>query len=276
MKAFHFCLFLFVFSGFAIFAAKKPDAKSVRLQHLSAANTTETSADFTSVEKDKAFVRMFHNDESIKVQILVPDQSMQTKFLMQGLNVYLDISGKKSKKYCVQFPKPERPQMQRNMQQPREAGQQNANRQERMPVDMNQMSTLMNPNNTVLVSKGNKTVLNAESVNIQRVEENKLLFTVYLPLSLLGDKIGKNKIISVGLSSEMETPQDMGRAGSGMGGPPGGGMGSGQRTGSMDGSSGEGMRPGGSGGGGARPMGSGGAFAEMSTPFKAWVTFVVD
>ena len=209
---------------------------------------------------------------------------MQTKFFMQGLNVYLDISGKKSKKFYVQFPKPERPPMQRNMQQPppREPGQQGAIRQMRPPVDVNQMVTMLNTNKAVLVNKSNKIPLDTENVHIQPLEEGKILFTVYLPLSSIGGKVGKNKMVSVGLSSEMEMTQGMPPGGGGMGGP-GGGMGGGQRGGGGGGMGGPGggeggMRPaGGMGGpgGGARPMG-GGAFAEMSTPFKAWVTFGVD
>jgi len=62
MKTSYFLFILFIFSGISLFAVKKPDAKSVRLQNLSSANTTEPLTDFTSVEKDKAFVRMFHND----------------------------------------------------------------------------------------------------------------------------------------------------------------------------------------------------------------------
>ena len=267
-----FLLFiLFIFSVFTLSAAKKTDAKSVRIQNLSSANTPELSTDFTSVENGKAFVRMFHNEENIKVQILVSDPTMQTKFMMQGLNVYLDISGKKSKRYCVQFPKPERPQMQRNMQQPREAGQQNAIRQEQPAMDFNQMILSASLNNAVLVNKRNKILLNTENVNIKPFEEGKLLFTIFLPLSSIGDKIGKSKIVSVGLSSEMEAPQGM-PPGGGMGGP-GGGMGGAPRGGGGMGPGG-GMRPP-DGGGGARQMG-GGSFAEMSTPFNAWVTFGVD
>ena len=112
MKTPHLLIIFFIFSGFSLYAAKKPDAKSVKLQHLSPANTLELSTDFKSVDKGKALVQMFHNAENVKVQIVVPDEDMQLKFLMQGLNVYIDISGKKSKKYYVQFPKPERGQMQ--------------------------------------------------------------------------------------------------------------------------------------------------------------------
>ena len=264
MKTSHFLFIFLVFSGFSLYAAKKPDAKSVKLQQLSSANTTETSTDFIPVDKGKALVKMFHNDENVKVQIVVPDETMQLKFLMQGLNVYLDISGKKSKKYYIQFPRQERVQMQRNMQQPPEAGQQ----QMRMPMDVKQMATAMSANNATLINKKNKTVLDAGNVNIQPFEEDKLLFTVYLPLSSLGSKIGKNRIISVGLLSEMEAPSGMGPGGGpGGGGGPRGGGGGGRPMGS-----------GGGGGGGGRPMGGGGggAFAEMSAPFNTWVTFGVE
>ena len=266
----HFLLFiLFIFSVFTLSAAKKTDAKSVRIQNLSSANTPELSTDFTSVENGKAFVRMFHNEENIKVQILVSDPTMQTKFMMQGLNVYLDISGKKKKRFYVQFPKFERPQMQGNMQQPREAGQQNAIRQEQPAMDFNQMILSASLNNAVLVNKRNKILLNTENVNIKPFEEGKLLFTIFLPVSSIGGKIGKRKIVSVGLLSEMEASQGM-PPGGGMGGPPGGGMGGAPRGG---GGMGPGGGMGGPPGGGQR---GGGAFAEMSTPFNAWVTFGVD
>ena len=282
MKIPYLLFILLVLSGFTLHAAKKPDAKSIKLQHLSSANTTELSTDYASVEKGKALVQMFHNNENVKVQIVVPDESMQMKFLMQGLNIYLDISGKKSKKYYVQFPKPERGQMQPqrgqmqgNMPQQREQGQQTANRPERMPADVKQMTTtMMNRGNAVLFNGKNKTELEQEKAYIQPVEDDKLVFTVYLPLSFLGDKIGKNKIISVGLLSEMEAPSGTGQGGAGGGGMGGAGMRSGGGGGDM-GSDGGGGRPTG-GGGGGRPMGGGGSFAEMSTPFNAWVTFGVE
>ena len=283
MKASYLLFIFLVFSSFYLHAAKKPDAKSVTIEFLYPANIAELSTDFFSVDKGKALVQMFHNDENVKVQIVVPDQSMQMKFLMQGLNVYLDISGKKSKKYCVQFPKPERRQMQRDAQQPRGEGQQNTNRQGqgpvRMQMDVKQMAAMANASNSALVIGKNKTVLEQENASIQPFEEDKLIFTVNLPLSLLGDKIGKDKIISVGLLSEMEAPSGMGPGG-GMGSPGGGGMR--QGGGGMGPDGGGGMGAGGSGGmrsgggsGSGRVMG-GGAFAEMSTPFNHWVTFGVE
>ena len=279
MKTTHFLFIFLIFSGFSLHAAKKPDAKSVKLQQLSSATTTEASTDFIPVEKGKALVKMFHNEENVKVQIAVPDESMQLKFLMQGLNVYLDISGKKSKKYCIQFPRQERVQIQRNPQQPREAGQQGPNQQGRMPMDVKQIAATVSAGNATLINGKNKTVLEAGNANIQPFEEDKLLFTVYLPLSSLGGKIGKNQIISVGLLSEMEAPSGMGPGG-GTGGGPGGG---GSRGGGMGpgGGEGGGMRTGGGGGGGGRPPGGGGgagggAFAEMSAPFNTWVTFGVE
>ena len=265
-------LFIFLVFSVSLYATKKTDGKSVKIQQLSSANKAELATDYVSVEKGKALVKMFHNDENVKVQIVVPDEDMQMKFLMQGLNVYLDISGKKSKKYNVQFPKPERGQRQGNPQQPRETGQQPQNQQGRAPMGVQQMIAAVSASPAALVNGKNKTVLDAENANIQSFEENKLLFTVYLPLSLLGDKIGKDKIISVGLSSEMEAPSGMGGPSGGGGRPGGGSMGG-------PGGGGDGGMGGPGGGGGARPMGGGGggsAFAEMSTPFNTWVTFDVD
>lgn len=276
MKAQYFSIFLLVFPVFSIHAAKKPDAKSVYLQQMSSSNAIVSLTDFQSVEKGKALVKMFHNEESVQVQIAVPDESMQTKFLMQGLKVYLDISGKKSKKYCIQFPKLEREQMWGNMQQRPEPGQQNMGRQGQMPMDLKRMLETVNVNNAALVNGKNQTALESEKANIQWYEEKNLVFTVYLPLSLLGDKIGKNRIISVGLSAEMEVSQNMGPGGGGMR-PDGGG--GGMRP---DGGGGRPMGGGGGGapmGGGARAMGGGGggsAFAEMGTPFNTWVTFGVE
>ena len=172
MKTFHILLILFVLSGFTLHAAKKPDANSLKLPELSSANTTELSTDYVSAEKGKVLVQMFHNDENVKVQILVPDESTKMKFLMQGLKVYLDISGKKSKKYYVQFPKMERGQMQGNRQQQREADQQNTNPQRRMNMDMMQILMQMNANFAELVKGKNKTILDAEKAKIKPTEDN--------------------------------------------------------------------------------------------------------
>ena len=274
MKTHYFSFFLLVFSGFSLFAAKKPDAKSVYLQQMSSVNAIVPLTDFHTVEKGKTLVKMFHNEESVQLQIAVPEENMQMKFLMQGLKVYLDISGKKKKKFCVQFPKLEREQPPRgNMQQRPEPGQQDMNRQGQMPMDIQRL----NANHAVLVNGKNKTTLETEKAKIQMLEDRNMVFIVHLPLSLLGDKIGKNQIISVGLSAEMDTSQSMGPGGGGMR-PEGGG--GGMRP---DGGGGGGGRQGGGGGapmgGGARPMGGGGgggAFTEMGTPFNTWVTFGVE
>ena len=300
MKVRYFLFIYLILNGFSVNATIKPDAKSIKLVQLSAATTTETSTDLIPVEKGKALVKMFHNDEFVKVQIAVPDESMQMKFIMQGLKVYLDISGKKSKKYCVQFPKIDREQMRGLRQQQRISGQPTANPQERVAMDMIQMTMMLNVNRAEMVNGKIITVLDAENASVKPLEESKLLFTVYLPYSLLGDKIGKNKIISVGLSSEMEAPSGMGPVGGngrpgggGMGGPRGGGMrgggmggpgggGMGGTGGGMGGGGGMGPRGGGDmesrgGGEGMRTGGGdGGAFAEMRTPFNTWITFGVE
>ena len=283
MKAHYICLILFVFSGFSLFAAKKPDAKSAYFQNLSSVSTIESLTDFHPVEKGKVLVKMFHNDESIKVQVVVPDENMQTKFLMQGLNVFLDLSGKKSKKFRVQYPKLDREQMRGNMQQQREQGQQNAGRQGRM--NREQMVAMVKANSTELINGRNKTVLDAEKANMQMIEGNQLLFTVYLPLSLLGDKVSKDRTFSVGLLAEMDASASGAGPGGGMR-PGGGGGGGGMRSGGGDGGFGGGGGGGrggggggrGGGGGGGRPMGSGsgGAFSEMSTAFNTWITFSLD
>ena len=263
MKTYHLWLILFIFSGFSVFAAKKPDAKSVYLQDLTSVNVVESLTDFQSVQKGKVYVKMLHNAENVKVQIVAPDESMQTKFLMQGLKVFVDISGKKSKKYIIQFPKFEREQMRGNVQQQREPGQQNG-QQGRMNVE--QMLEMVNANNAELINGRNKTTLDTEKANIQKSKDN-LVFTITLPLSLLGDKIGKDNIVSVGFLAEMESQPTEGMGAGGSGGMRGGG-----------GSGGGGMRGGGGGGmrGGGGPMGGdrgGSAFSEMATPFYAWVEF---
>ena len=265
MKTSHFFLFIFVFSCFSVFAAKKPNPKSIYLQQLPAANTGGSLLEFQAVDKGKAFAKMFHNDESVQIQIAVSDENMQTKFLMQGLKVYIDIAGKKSQKYCIEFPKLEREQMMGNMQQGQ--GQQGTERSGRM--NMNQMIMMMNLNNAVFVSNKNKILLEKEQAGVQFSEEDYLLFTVYLPISLVGEKIGKNRVISVGLSAEMEASEMS--PGGGMGGPGGGGMRAGGGGGGLSGGA---MRVGGGpgGGGGSRPTG-GSAFSEMVTRFNQWIVF---
>jgi hypothetical protein len=88
---------MLIFTVLPLFAAKKPDARSAYLQQMPAKYALESLDAFQSVGNGKAFIKMFHNEESVKVLIAVPEENMQIKFLMQGLKVYLDVAGKKTK-----------------------------------------------------------------------------------------------------------------------------------------------------------------------------------
>ena len=264
----------FVFWGFFLFAAKKPDAKSVYLQQLSSTPTIETLNDFTSVENDKVFIRMFHNEQNIKVQIVVPDKSMQAKFLMQGLQLFFDISGKKSKKYCVSFPKVDREQMQGGVQMQREPGQQRPDRQAggqmQMNLDLKPIIEEVGLNSSILINGRNETLLDIGRVYMKPFgEEDHLLYNIEISLSALGGKVGKDALVSIGLLAEME----LSNTGGGMG--PGGGMGGARMRpdgGDAGNAGNQGNRP---SGGSMRPGGSGGGalFTEMATPFNAWISF---
>jgi hypothetical protein len=252
-------IFFFLFFGLILFAAKNPDAKSTYLSQLSSTPTIESFHDFLSLENGKAFIRMYHNDQNIKVQIVVPDKGMQAKFLTQGLQVYLDISGKKGKKYCISFSKVNREQMREGMQmvrQPmqREPGQQQPERRERpegnqQQINLKPMIEQVGANSALLISGRNETLLDVGRVNLKPFgEEDHLLFTIQMPLSSLGGKVGKDAIVSVGLSAEMEQSAAMLQGGGGM--SQGGGT----------------MRTGGPGGGGS-------LLADYATPFNTWTTF---
>lgn len=274
----------FVLTVFSLFAAKKPDAKSVYLEQLSATPAIESLHDFMSVDNDKAFIRMFHNDANLKVQIIVPDKGMQAKFLVQGLQVYLDISGKKGKKYCISFPKSDMEQMRRGMQPQREPGQQRPEPGQQRPsgerpegrqqmnIDLKPMIEQVGGNSALLISGKNEALLDAGRVNMKPLEE-WLLYTIQIPLSSLGGKLGKDNIVSIGLLAEMDMSQMMGMAGGmgfgGQGGartrPDGGNAGNpGNREG-REGREGA-MRQGGQGG-------MSGIFADFAAPFDTWVTF---
>ena len=238
-----------IFLGLSLFAAKKPDAKSVYLQQLSSSPAIETLDDFTSVAKEKVYIRMFHNDDHIKVQVVVPDRGMQAKFLMQGLQVFLDISGKKGRKFCVSFPKLERERMRGAMQMQRKP-----------------MIEQVGANSAVLINGRNETLLDVGKVYMTAIgEDDQLLFSIQLPLSALGGKIGKEAIVSVGLLAEMD-PNQMPPTGSG------GNMGQGR---AMSGNSRSGSVVVGDQGG--RPMRMEGAGGDMRsdfiTPFNTWITF---
>ena len=276
MKTRHLFSIIFVFFGLALFAAKKPDAKSVYLQQLSASPTIESFNDFTSLENGKAFIRMFHNDQNIKVQVVVPDKGMQAKFLMQGLQVFIDISGKKGKKYTVSFPKLDREQMRGAMQmqrQPiqREPGQQRpeqpAGNQGQMNMNLIPMIEQVSANSAILISGRSETLLDVGRVNIKAFgEEDHLLFTIQMSLSSLGGKVGKDAIVSVGLLAEMDMTE-MAALASGMG-QGGTRM---RADGGNAGNPGDAGRP----SGGTMRMGGAGSsmMSDFTTPFDNWVTF---
>jgi len=274
MKTRYLFSIIFVFFGLALFAAKKPDAKSVYLQQLSSSPAIEFFDDFTSLENGKAFIRMFHNDENIKIQVVVTEKGMQAKFLTQGLQVFIDISGKKGKKYTVSFPKLDREQMRGAMQmqrQPmqREPGQQRPEQREggqgQMNMNLKPMIEQVAANSAILISGRSETLLDVGRVNIKSFgEEDDLLFTIQMPLSSLGGKVGKDAIISVGLFAEMDMSEMASLAG---------GMGQGgarmRADGGNAGNPGD-ARP---SGGTMRMGGAGSMMSDLTTPFDTWVTF---
>jgi hypothetical protein len=107
-----------------------------------------------------------------------------------------------------------------NMQQRPEPGQQGMRPQGQMAMDLKWLIANANMYNVMLSKGKNKTILDMENAYIQLFEETNVVFAVYLPLSLIGSKTKKNRMISVGLSAEMEAPQSMGMGG---GMPIGGG-----------------------------------------------------
>ncbi len=239
--------------------------------------------DYVSIEEGKCFVKTSHTNDALMVQVVVKDPALQQKFLMQGLNLYLDLSGKKKQKYGVAFPKSNPQAMMSSMkgewgemdQQPSRQQQNNEPFRGDKPEgvsaqrgrDLKLLVGHMSFEPAVLVNDKGEYCIDREKAMISAEDEN-LIYTVSLPYDMLGTKINKKKKIAIGLNVEMPK-QTVGEGPAGGMPPRGGGMGG-------PGGPGSGMRP-----DGGRPGGRGGemptkeAMTELTKAYNQWLIFTL-
>ena len=245
---------------------------SVFSSELPELNSTEDMSNFVTLDKGKCLVRMSHNDEGVFVQAIVKDKALQQKFIMQGLTIYLDLSGKKNKKYGVVYPKANPEMMRSAMQSGRSLGE--VEKEDRRPRGGSEHPLNIAPiinqlafESGILTSNKDEYYLDNTKTRIS-INDEDLVFSCSIPYSMIGKKIGKKNLIAVGLSCETEKLSGDGPQG-GMppsGGPMGGGpMGGGGMSPGGGGMPPSGMRPGG--------MGSRESMGEMMKAYNQWAIF---
>ena len=74
-------------------------------------------SDMQMAESGDVLVKMYDNNEGIIFQVLVRERAKQMLVMHQGLNVYVDLGGKKKKKYTIEFPSVYRERKQRGERQ---------------------------------------------------------------------------------------------------------------------------------------------------------------
>ncbi len=241
--------------------------KSKHCEEFTQTIDSEELLNYVSIDKGKCFLIMEHNNEGINVQAIIKDKTLQKKFLMQGLTMYIDITGKKNKKYYVSFPK-SNPSMMFNFPQ-NEVGL------DKRPIGQGPEMSIK-PLVDMLVFESSILTANKEEVYIDRskasvsMNNNDLVFTCTLPYSMIGKKVGKKELIAIGLSSEIEKMAGMNANGPQGGMPPNGGMGGG---GGMPPNGGMGHQGGMKGGAPRGGMGQNGSMSEMAKAYSQWVVF---
>ena len=209
---------------------------------------------------------MYHNDKEVFVQAIIKDKALQQKFLMHGLTLYFDLTGKKNKKYGVVFPNTSPRMMHGENMTKSNDGQRRQERQQKMSIQPLVESLLFE--SAYVKSDKSESCLDRARAQISTNEED-LIYTCILTYELIGSKIGKKQLIAIGLTSEITQPNGMhsdrpegGMPPSGMGrGPGGGGPGEGHRGGMGERPSGE------------RPSRE--SMSEMTKTFNQWITFSV-
>ena len=229
--------------------------------------------DYAPIEKGKCLLRMSHNNDEVFVQLVVKDKATQQKFIMQGLTMYIDITGKKNKKYGVVFPKANFEMMRNAMPERRESSEQAPRKAPEMSMKPLVSQLIFEP--SILQAEDGEFYLDRSKAIVDTVDDD-VVFACTLPYSMIGKKMGKKKKVAIGLvagaqasaGGNGEAPSGgMPGAGGGMpgGGAPGGGMGGGPMGG---GGSPGGMPP----GGGRGPQGGNN---EMSKAYNQWVVFTL-
>jgi hypothetical protein len=236
--------------------AKDSVYTSVYQQDLADFSTLGALEEFVYIENEGLFVRMMHNDNHLKVTVVVPDERHQMKLMLQGLTCYINLKGKENKDYGVIFPKLAREEMENLFPKPEEGrGEMDPEKERNAEIKMMVYSLCMN--NATLKENKEQTVLTRDEARVSYTENGYLTYTLLLPYSSLGNKLGKNGEISIGLASGFEKPEGRGER------PPGG-----RGPGNME-RGGGGMRPPGGSGmgmpGGGMPTGQSGGPNDAPT-----------
>ena len=230
-------------------------------------STTDELQNYVSVDKGKYFLKMEHNDEGVYVQAIVKDKALQQKFLMQGLTMYIDITGKKNKKYHVAFPKSNPGMMFNSMQRTEVQDKPQMGHGPQMSIKP--MVEMLTFESSILTANKDEIYIDRSKAAVS-MKDNDLIFTCTLPYNMIGKKVGKKQLIAIGLSSEMEKITGMDGNGPQGGMPPGGGMGGG---GGMPPSGGMGPQGGMRGGTPPSGMGQKGSMSEMTKAYNQWILF---
>lgn len=235
---------------------------------LPASNVISPPQAFQPIDNGKYRITACNNDSNMFIQIKIEGEGLKRRAIIEGLNLYIDITGKKKEKYYIQFPtiKPPKPNAMR------------FNRSKNYGTKENETIPAFNPKDEMahvdemafepisLFCNGEEYMLRENEAMIDYAD-NCIIYTCALPYSRFFEKINKKGKISVEFAIRQKASKESdgkfqdGMPEDGPGMPPPGGDG------------GMGMPPG--GGGGGMPMRPFGTGTSKSDQYKSWITIIL-
>ena len=283
LKASILLICFFVCGVLSVDAKPKVVTVSTYNADLNAIGTPDSLMSLASFADGKVWIKVYHNADGVKIQLIANDEMTQQKLLMNGLTVYIDPTGKEKDKYAVIFPSAmslmkQRMQAGGLMQPPGQGGepmpgmipgqgqapgldgtqgQPNANQDpRRRKPDPSGIAQQMNMKGAMFDVDGDSRFAGISLAKLTITDTKQICYNITLPYSIFEIKNLAPAFVGIGVLSEyvqMQMPE--GAPGGGMGGPPGGGMGGSPGGGMGGGSGGMGGGPGGGMGGPGGGMG---------------------
>jgi len=250
---------LFLLMGLLLTAthvwAEQPDSLKLFVeQHPNEVNINAMS--------EGSCVALSADENLLLVRLQLAEPALQMRVLMQGMDIYIDPTGRKREKYAIVLPSAF--DVRNLVAQPEEGGASKKGNENKRP-DMMPLIEALNIYGATLDVNGRKQKFSNNQFRIVLSRDNGLLdYYIMLPKAMLMNEKKLSTTWSVGLYAEL--PE-------GAGGPPAGMM----QGGPGGGPGGPGGGPGGGGpGGGPGRQQPGGDMAEMAKTINEWHTFSID
>jgi len=191
--------FIPLFCTLASGLSAQENNKSLFVEDFNTVYAFETLDSFTPIADGKSYIRMLNNSENLAIQVVAVDKTTQTMFVTNGLSLYIDISGGRSRRYALNFPKANMDQL---MLITTLVPQDTENAEEILNMSIQRMAINLGQRQSSLQTPREIIELDRNSAGLYFDPSGMLVYTVELPLNRLGGNTGRLNTVNVGLQSQ--------------------------------------------------------------------------